>query len=105
MVYSPGCKLEILNRPESSVVAMSSLLVPAFLTDTVAPGTTSLFGFITVPPIAPVVVLCAMALRANAKTISNEPKLNRTNLVITGELLNRNQFVLNLVRASRRAQS
>src|SRR5574338_1481918 len=59
--YVPGCRFATLNRPVSSVVAVSCLLVPVFLTVTDAPGTTSLFGLLTTPPIDPVVVDCAEA--------------------------------------------
>src|SRR6185369_4520881 len=62
-------RFETLKRPESSVVAVSSRLVPRFLTVTAAPETTSLFGFVTTPPIEPVVVDCANATALSASTI------------------------------------
>jgi hypothetical protein len=49
-------------------VAVSSLFVPLFFTVTAAPGTTSLFGFVTTPPIAPVVVDCAKATALKLST-------------------------------------
>src|ERR1051325_5252745 len=64
----PGCKLTTLYLPVSSVVAESSLLVSTFFTVTAAPGTTSLFGLVTTPPIAPVVVDCAKAIALRAST-------------------------------------
>src|SRR5687767_848068 len=66
--YLPGCKLATLKRPVSSVVAVSSLFVSRFLTATEAPDTTSLFGLVTTPPIAPVVVDCANATAQRAST-------------------------------------
>src|SRR5215216_4848794 len=67
--YLPGCRFATLKRPVSSVVAASSLFVSTFLTVTEAPGTTSLFGLVTTPPIAPVVVDCAKAIALRASTI------------------------------------
>src|ERR1700752_25529 len=69
--YFPGCKLATLKRPASSVVALSSLFVSTFRTVTAAPGTTSLFGFVTTPPTAPVVVDCAIATALNPSTTKN----------------------------------
>src|SRR5690242_14595089 len=69
--YVPGRRFATLKRPVSSVVAVSSLLVPVFLTVTDAPATTSLLGLDTTPPIEPVVVDCAnaTALRANTNRL------------------------------------
>src|SRR5215213_3040314 len=67
--YVPGGRFATLKRPVSSVVAVSSLLVPVFLTATVAPGTTSLLGLDTTPPIEPVVVDCANPTALTANTI------------------------------------
>src|SRR6185503_12737270 len=64
----PGCRFATLKRPVSSVVAVSSLFVPTFLTVTAAPGTTSLLGLLTTPPIEPVVVDCAKAIVLSAST-------------------------------------
>src|SRR5690349_2615328 len=66
--YLPGCRLGTLKRPASSVVPESSLFVCRFFTVTEAPGTTSLLGFVTTPPIAPVVVDCAKAIAQTAST-------------------------------------
>jgi hypothetical protein len=46
-------------------------LVPTFFTVTAAPGTTSLLGLLTTPPIEPVVVDCANATALIANT--NKP--------------------------------
>src|SRR5437660_8406581 len=73
--------------PVLSVVSVASLFVSLFLTVTVAPATTSLFGFLTVPVMAPWVFDCAIALNAqNASTIS-AAKLKLKILRISGELL------------------
>src|SRR5688572_29314614 len=71
--YFPGCRFATLKRPVSSVEAVSSLFVPVLRTVIVAPGTTSLLGLVTTPPIAPVVVDCAnaTALRAKTNTLTN----------------------------------
>src|SRR5215831_12310575 len=102
--YSPGRRLGTLKRPESSVVAASSLLVSLFLAVIEAPTTTSLFGFVTVPPIEPVTVDCAIALTAQNAERMREAKLKRRNLLITGELLRRISNVISISRASHRAQ-
>src|SRR5690242_14737804 len=78
--YRPGCKLATLKRPVSSVVAESSLFVSTFLIVTAAPGTTSLFGLVTTPPIAPVVVDCA---KATAQSASNS-RLAKGNFINLG---------------------
>src|SRR6266496_556809 len=83
----PGSRLTTLKPPLSSVVAVTSLFVPLFLAATAAPATTSLLGFMTVPFIAPVVVDCAIALRAQVRTTKSEAKQNRRDLDMTGELL------------------
>src|SRR5437667_4884065 len=83
----PGSRLLILKPPLSSVVAVASLFVPLFLTLTVAPDTTSLFGFVTVPFIAPVVVDCASTLNAHIANTTREAKQKRRDLYISGELL------------------
>src|SRR6185295_1875061 len=84
--YRPGCKLATLKRPVSSVVAVSSLFVSTFLTVTEAPATTSLFGFVTTPPIAPVVVDCAKAIAQRAIT-SRPAKQNFIIFCILGNSL------------------
>jgi hypothetical protein len=68
-------------------VAASSLLVPVFLTETDAPDTTSLLGFVTTPPIEPVVVDCANATALTAST----SKLSEKSFIIfvMGKLLGR----------------
>src|SRR5205814_1486146 len=83
--YLPGRKFATLKRPVSSVVADSSLFVSIFFTDTEAPATTSLFGLVTTPPIAPVVVDCAKAA-AQRTTTSTPAKKNFMSFDI-GELL------------------
>src|SRR6185369_6564137 len=87
--YLPGCKLATLKRPVSSVVAESSLFVCVFFTVTEAPGTTSLFGLLTTPPIAPVVVDCAKAIAQRAST--NRPASENFMIfdILGNSLLNR----------------
>ena len=63
------------------------MLVPLFLTVTAAPTTTSLFGFVTEPFIAPVVVDWAIALSAQTASTKREAKQKRRYLLISGELL------------------
>src|SRR5215213_5052257 len=84
--YLPGCKLATLKRPLSSVLADSSLFVSRFFTVTEAPDTTSLFGLVTTPPIAPLVVDCAKAIAQSAST-SRPARENLMILDIFGELL------------------
>ena len=66
MIHGDGvtARLQVRNleASASSVVAASSLLVSTLRTVMAAPGTTSLFGLLTTPPIAPVVVDCAAAI-------------------------------------------
>jgi hypothetical protein len=50
------------------VAPESSLFVSVFLTVTDAPGMTSLFGLLTTPPMAPVVVDCAKAIALKPST-------------------------------------
>jgi hypothetical protein len=83
-------------------VAVSSLPVPLLVIVTVAPFTTSLLGFATVPPIAPVVVDWAHAAAQNAKT-STGVKQNLRNLLITGELLREISIIETLMRTTHRA--
>src|SRR5258708_4550472 len=78
----PGWRLTILKPPLSSAVAVASVFVPLFLAVIVAPVTTSLFGFVTVPFIAPVVVDWAVALSAHIATRAREAIQNRTDLNI-----------------------
>src|SRR6266571_4714048 len=103
-VYVPGSRLVTLKPPLSSVVALASLLVPLFFAVMVAPATTSLLGFVTVPAMPPVTVPWASAAAQNAAT-SREAKQKRRVLVITGELLRKVRFVETIVRASHRALS
>src|SRR5258708_8642927 len=101
----PGSRLLILKPPLSSVVAVASLFVSLFLTVTVAPVTTSLLGFVTVPFMAPVVVDCAIALSAHIAMSTSEVIQNRRDLNISGELLREIRIVETNLRASHRAQS
>src|SRR5713226_9703535 len=92
-VYVPGSKLVTLKPPLSSVVAVVSLFVPLFLTVIVAPVTTSLFGFVTLPFIAPVVFDWAIALSAQTASTKREARLKRRDLYISGELLRKIRIV------------
>src|SRR5882672_9437512 len=78
----PGSRFTTLKPPLSSVVAKASLLVPLFLAVTVAPATTSLLGFTTVPLIAPVVVDWAITLSAHDAKINRLTKKARSILDI-----------------------
>src|SRR5713226_7665263 len=104
-VYVPGFRLTTLKPPLSSVVAVASLFVPLFLAVTAAPATTSLFGFVTEPFIAPVVVDWAIALSAQTASTKREAKQKRRNLHISGKLLKEISTLRTILPASHRAQS
>src|SRR5207244_11633503 len=99
-------KLTAVKPPWSLVVRVRDKPVAGFVTVTVAPGTSSPAGFLTVPTICPVLACdCARATSAQVEMTSREAKENRRDLHWTGELLKEISIVETKLRASRRAQS
>ena len=77
---------------------MSSLFVPMFLTVTAAPATTSLLGFVTTPPIAPVSVDCANCAQRTAPEQTRAKRKLYKFYDIQGNSLG-NELTLNAIRA------